>query len=149
MVCCLALLRQAGNYRGILIMTDIISDSLTRIRNAQMRKHKYTLLKCSKHVKGVLDVLVREGYIEGYQEVEQSSVVHLLKVDLKYYQGQPVIHNIERVSKPGRRVHMSIESLPKSEGGLGIYVVSTSKGVLSDYEARVQNVGGEIVCKVF
>ena len=130
-------------------MTDIISDSLARIRNAQMRRQKYTLLKCSKHVKSVLDVLVREGYIEGYQEVEQSKVVHLLKVDLKYYQGQPVINQIERVSKPGRRVHMSLGSLPKSEGGLGIYIVSTSKGVLSDYEARTQQVGGEVICKVF
>lgn len=130
-------------------MTDIISDSLTRIRNAQMRRHQYTILKCSKHVKGVLDVLVREGYVEGYQEVEQSKVVHLIKVDLKYHNGQPVITQIKRVSKPGRRVYMPLESLPKAEGGLGIYIVTTSKGVLSDYEARLQKVGGEVVCKVF
>jgi small subunit ribosomal protein S8 len=130
-------------------MTDIISDSLTRIRNAQMRRKKFTLLKCSKQVKALLDVLKREGYIEDYQEVEQSKVVHLLKVDLKYYQGQPVISRIERTSKPGRRVYMPLDMLPKAEGGLGIYVVSTSKGVLSDHEARAQKVGGEVICKVF
>lgn len=130
-------------------MTDIISDSLTRIRNAQMRYHKYAVLKCSKHVKDVLNVLHREGYIEGYQEVEGLKSIPLLKVDLKYHHGESVITQIKRVSKPGTRVHTSINDLPKAEGGLGIYIVSTSKGVLSDAEARALKVGGEIICKVF
>jgi len=130
-------------------MSNIISDTITRIRNAQMRKHEYVLVKCSKLAKNLLDVLAREGFISGYQEVEQTEVVHLLKVDLKYYQGQPVISQISTVSRPGRRVHTPISKLLKSEGGLGIYILSTSKGLLSDYEARAQNVGGEVLCKVF
>lgn len=130
-------------------MQDLLSDALTRVRNAQMAKHTFVLLPCSKAIRRVLDVLKREGYIEDYSEVEsETQSVHLLKVDLKYYQGEPVIRKITRVSKPGCRVYSSISNLPKAEGGLGMLIVSTSKGVLSDYEARIERVGGEVICEV-
>ncbi len=131
------------------MLTDPIGDMLTRIRNAVMAKKKEVVVEPASKLKmAILDVLKREGYIEGYR-VEGEGVKKKIIVYLKYYQGKPVIQVIERVSKPGRRIYVGVDEIPKVYNGLGIAILSTSKGILSDREAKKLRVGGELICKVF
>lgn len=130
-------------------MNDPLGDMLTRIRNAQMRGKSSVNTPASKLRRWVLDVLKDEGYIRGYSETEIVNGVSVLEIELKYYEGQPVIQEIQRVSKPGRRVYSSVKTMPVVRNGLGISIVSTPKGVMSDNAARENNVGGEILCRVF
>ena len=130
-------------------MTDPVGDMLTRIRNGQRVGKSSVASPASKLRTGVLDVLQREGYIRGYSINENRKGVSEINIELKYFEGEGVIKQIDRVSTPGRRVYSKIKDLPKVYNGLGIAVLSTPKGVLSDQEAREQNVGGEILCKVF
>lgn len=127
--------------------SDPLGDMLTRIRNALMRNKSNVHTPASKLRARVLDVLIDEGYIRGYAEVEQDGHKHF-EIELKYYEGDPVIRNLKRVSKPGRRVYSSVKDLPRVQNGLGIAILSTPKGVMSDHIAREQNVGGEILCHV-
>ena len=131
------------------MMTDPLADMLTRIRNALMRNKSNVVTPASKLRQRVLDVLESEGYIRGYARVEQEGDFPVFEIELKYHEGTPVIKNIEKVSKPGRRVYSSVNELPRVFNGLGISILSTSKGVMSDVSAREENVGGEILCKVF
>lgn len=130
-------------------MTDPIGDMLTRIRNGQQARKDSVLTPASKLRARVLDVLQREGYIRGYSDAEIAGAQANLRIDLKYFEGQPAIQHVARVSKPGRRVYSGATELPRVRNGLGIVIVSTPKGVLSDAEAREQNVGGEVLCQVF
>ena len=130
-------------------MNDPLGDMLTRIRNAQMRGKSSVNSPASKLRRWVLDVLKDEGCIRGYSETEIVNGVSELEIELKYYEGQPVIQEIQRVSKPGRRVYSSVKTMPVVRNGLGISIVSTPKGVMSDNAARENNVGGEILCRVF
>ncbi|MGY9050626.1 MAG: 30S ribosomal protein S8 [Alphaproteobacteria bacterium] len=132
-----------------MMMTDPLADMLTRIRNALMRNKSSVVTPASKLRQRVLDVLESEGYIRGYARVEQEGDFPVFEIELKYHEGTPVIKNIEKVSKPGRRVYSSVNELPRVFNGLGISILSTSKGVMSDVSAREENVGGEILCKVF
>ena len=132
-----------------MTMTDPLGDMLTRIRNAQMRKKDKVSTPNSRLRQHVLDVLRSEGYIRGYSTVTFDGGQSELEIELKYYDGEPVIREIERVSKPGRRVYTSVDSIPRVANGLGVSILSTPKGVMSDTEARDQNVGGEILCRVF
>lgn len=132
-----------------MAMNDVLSDALTRIRNAQHARLPETECIASKLVSGVLNVLKQEGFIEDFEEIDVKSGGRKLKVFLRYDDGNPVIKVIKRVSTPGRRVYSGIEDLPKFHNGLGVSILSTSKGVVSDYTARKQNVGGEILCNVF
>jgi len=128
---------------------DPISDLITRIRNAQMRAKPKVSTPGSKMRANVLEVLKSEGYIRGYASVEHSSGRSELEIELKYFDGEPVIVEIARVSKPGRRVYSSIKDLKPIKNGLGISILSTPKGVMSDASARDQNVGGEVLCRVY
>ena len=129
-------------------MNDPIGDLITRIRNAQQR-NKSKVSSPGSHLRvRVLDVLKSEGYIRGYASVEKDGRSEL-EIELKYFEGEPVIREIERISKPGRRVYASVRNLPRINNGLGVAVVSTPKGVMADHDAREQNVGGEILCTVF
>jgi len=130
-------------------MTDPLGDMLTRIRNGQQARKDSVLTPASKLRARVLDVLQREGYIRGYSEADVTTAQASLRIDLKYFEGQPAIQHVARVSKPGRRVYSGAQELPRVRNGLGIVIVSTPKGVLSDAEAREQNVGGEVLCQVF
>ena len=129
-------------------LTDPLGDMLTRISNGQQARKDSVLSPASKLRARVLDVLEREGYIRGYREEELSGHAGL-RIELKYFEGQPAIQHVSRVSKPGRRVYSGAQELPKVRNGLGITIVSTPKGVLSDAEARDQNVGGEVLAEVF
>jgi small subunit ribosomal protein S8 len=129
-------------------MTDPLGDMLTRIRNGQQAKKDSVLTPASKLRANVLAVLQREGYIRGFAENETAQHPEL-RIDLKYFEGQPAIQYVQRVSKPGRRVYSGSKDLPTVRNGLGITIVSTPKGFLSDAEAREQNVGGEVLCQVF
>ena len=130
-------------------MTDTLGDMLTRIRNGQ-RAQKSSIVTPSSNLRmNVLEVLKREGYIRGFEKYKVREGVEEIKVELKYFEGSPVIQEIARISTPGRRVYSKIRDLPKYYNGLGIAVLSTPKGVMSDQEARQANVGGEILCKVF
>jgi small subunit ribosomal protein S8 len=129
-------------------MTDPLGDMLTRIRNGQQAKKDSILTPASKLRAHVLDVLQREGYIRGYTE-EQVEGHNGLRIELKYFEGQPAIQHLARVSKPGRRVYSASRELPHIRNGLGTIIVSTPRGVLSDAEAREQNVGGEVLAEVF
>ena len=131
------------------MMNDPIGDMLTRIRNAQMRHKSTVRTPASKLRAWVLDVLADEGYIRGYEEVTGDAGHKELEISLKYYEGTPVIRELKRVSKPGRRVYMSRGDLPQVRQGLGVSIVSTSKGVMSDRSARAAHVGGEVLCTVF
>ena len=131
-----------------MAVTDPVGDLLTRIRNGQRAKKDSVLSPASKLRVRVLDVLQREGYIRGYSE-EQMGPAAGIRIELKYFEGQPAIKHLARVSKPGRRVYSGSQELPKVRNGLGITIVSTPKGVLSDAEAREQNVGGEVLAEVF
>jgi small subunit ribosomal protein S8 len=128
---------------------DPISDLITRIRNAQMRAKPKVSSPGSRMRANVLGVLKAEGYIRGYASVAHESGRNELEVELKYFDGTPVIREIERVSKPGRRVYASVKALPRINNGLGISILSTPKGVMADHDARDANVGGEIICTVF
>jgi len=129
-------------------LSDPLGDMLTRIRNAQMRGMSKVVTPSSKLRVRVLDVLINEGFIRGYTEVEKDGHNNI-EIELKYYEGQPVISEIKRVSKPGRRVYSSVSDIPLVRNGLGISILSTSKGVMSDNAARTENVGGEVLCRVF
>jgi small subunit ribosomal protein S8 len=131
------------------VVTDTIGDMLTRIRNAQMANMATTTCPSSKHRKNLLDALTREGYIRGYTEVQQGTAQAQLEIELKYHEGSPAIRKIDRVSKPGRRVYVGVGKLERVFNGLGVSILSTPRGVLSDNEARAQHVGGEILCRVF
>ena len=128
--------------------TDPISDMLTRIRNAHMRNKNKVSVPPSKLRERVLEVLHKEGYIRGFALIEKDGKSEI-EVELKYFDGAPAIKEIDRVSKPGRRVYASVETLPSVFNGLGISILSTPKGVMSDSDARAQNVGGEVLCTVF
>ncbi|MBL4595773.1 MAG: 30S ribosomal protein S8 [Robiginitomaculum sp.] len=130
-----------------MYMNDPLGDMLTRIRNALMRGRGVTSTPSSRLRKRVLDVLQDEGYIRGYSEVEKDGFASF-DIELKYYEGDPVISEIKRISKPGRRVYASVKDLPNVQNGLGIAILSTSKGVMSDTAAREHNVGGEILCYI-
>ncbi|MBH0236514.1 30S ribosomal protein S8 [Methylobrevis albus] len=133
-----------------MAMTDPLGDMLTRIRNAQMRKMSKVSTPASKLRQNVLEVLAAEGYIRGYTSVSHEAHGRSeFEIELKYYDGEPVIRTIERVSKPGRRVYASVKNLPRVANGLGVSILSTPKGVMADHEAREQNVGGEILCRIF
>ena len=129
-------------------MTDPLGDMLTRIRNGQQARKDSILTPASKLRANVLDVLQREGYIRGYNE-EELAGQRGLRIELKYFEGQPAIQHLARISKPGRRVYSGAQDLPRIRNGLGTVIVSTPRGVLSDAEARDQNVGGEVLAEVF
>ena len=129
-------------------LSDPIGDMIARIKNAQMRNHKKVEIPSSKFKAKIADVLKGEGFIIDYK-VDMETNKPILLINLKYNSGNPVINTIERISKPGRRIFSSAESLPKINNGLGIAIVSTPKGVMTDIDARKQRVGGEIICKVF
>ncbi len=131
------------------MMTDPLGDLLTRIRNAQGSRHASCVSPASKLRANVLEVLKREGYIRGFSAEELRPGVAQLRIELKYAEGEPVIKEIHRVSKPGRRVYSKIQELPRVYAGLGVSILSTPRGVLSDAEARAANVGGEVLCRVF
>ena len=129
--------------------SDPLGDMLTRIRNGQQARKSDITVPASKLREHVLDVLKREGFIRGYSRVSVRKGIDEIKVELKYYEGRPVISEISRVSTPGRRVYSRVKDLQKFYNGLGISVLSTPQGVMSDHEARAANVGGEVLCKVF
>lgn len=131
------------------MVTDPIGDLLTRIRNGQRARKDSVTTPASKLRARVLDVLQREGYIRGYSEEGEEIADKALRVDLKYFEGKPAIQHVSRVSKPGRRVYSGATELPRVRNGLGIVIVSTPRGVLSDAEAREANVGGELLAQVF
>ncbi|MEM6759460.1 MAG: 30S ribosomal protein S8 [Pseudomonadota bacterium] len=130
-------------------MNDPIGDMLTRIRNSQMRGKSVVETPASKLRERVLEVLADEGYIRGFEKTTGSNGHPAIEISLKYYEGEPVIRELKRVSKPGRRVYMGRDDIPQVRQGLGVSIVSTSKGVMSDANARAANVGGEVLCTVF
>jgi small subunit ribosomal protein S8 len=132
-----------------MAMNDPLGDMLTRIRNAQMRRRPKVTTPASNMRGRVLDVLAEEGYIRGYTRVEQKGAIPEFEIELKYFNGQPAIREIERISKPGRRVYSPVKDLPTVANGLGVAILSTPKGVMSDAKAREENVGGEILCNIF
>ena len=131
------------------MMNDPIGDMLTRIRNGLMRGKGKVSTPASKMRASVLDVLEAEGYIRGYTRTDFDNGKADIEIELKYYEGDPVIREIKRVSKPGRRVYSSVKTLPRVANGLGIAILSTPKGVMADHDARDQNVGGEVLCQIF
>jgi len=130
-------------------MNDPIGDMLTRIRNSQMRGKSTVVTPASKLRARVLDVLADEGYIRGYEDTTDARGHAAIEISLKYYEGEPVIREVKRVSKPGRRVYLGANDIPQVRQGLGVSIVSTSKGVMTDANARAANVGGEVLCTVF
>lgn len=132
-----------------MAVNDPIGDMITRIRNAQMRNKSKVNMPGSRLRERVLEVLKSEGYIRGYTSTAHTNGRSELEIELKYFDGTPVIREIERVSKPGRRVYASVKALPRINNGLGISILSTPKGVMADHAARDANVGGEIICTVF
>ena len=132
-----------------MTLTDPIGDMFSRIRNGQMRSLNSINIPLSNFRKNILEILKNEGYIKGYF-IEKSKTNKInLKINLKYYEGDPVIKEIKRISKPGRRIYSRANSIPRVMNGLGLAILSTPKGVMSDTEARKNNVGGEIICRVF
>ena len=132
-----------------MAMNDPLGDMLTRIRNAQMRRKGKVSTPGSRLRAHVLDVLQSEGYIRGYSTTDYGNGRTEFEIELKYYDGEPVIRQIDRVSKPGRRVYSAVTAMPRVGNGLGIIIVSTPRGVMADHSAREQNVGGEVLCRVF
>jgi small subunit ribosomal protein S8 len=132
-----------------MTMSDPLGDMLTRIRNAQMRGKNMVSTPASKLRGWVLDVLADEGYIRGYARVQKDGDFPEFEIELKYYEGEPVISEIKRVSTPGRRVYKGVLELPNVRNGLGISIVSTPRGVMSDSKAREANIGGEVLCQVY
>ena len=128
---------------------DSLSDMLARIKNAHKANKSFTTCFCSKLNSNVLSVLKEEGYIRNFKKLKVRESINNIKIELKYYNGTPVIKKIKRISKPGIRVYSKIKELNKPYGGLGISIISTPKGVMSDQQARAKNVGGEILCEVF
>ena len=129
-------------------LSDPIGDMIARIKNALVRNHKKVVLPSSNFKVKIADILKNEGFIKEYK-IDAGDKKPVLSIDLKYYSGNPVISTFERISKPGRRIFSSADSLPKINGGLCVAIVSTPKGVMTDVDARKQKVGGEIICKVF
>jgi len=129
-------------------LSDPIGDMIARVKNAQARNHKKVNLPSSNFKSKIADILKNEGFIKDFKILNEEKK-NILSLELKYHSGNPVISNFERVSKPGRRIFSSADSLPKINNGLGIAIVSTPKGVMTDIDARKQKVGGEIICKVF
>ncbi|WP_293868779.1 30S ribosomal protein S8 [uncultured Alsobacter sp.] len=132
-----------------MAMNDPVGDMLTRIRNAQMRRKTKVSTPGSRLRARVLDVLQSEGYIRGYSTTEYGNGRTEFEIELKYYEGEPVIREISRVSKPGRRVYSGVNAMQRVANGLGITILSTPQGVMADHEAREKNVGGEVLCTVF
>lgn len=132
-----------------MTMTDPLGDMITRIRNGQRARKSSVVSPASSLRANLLEVLVREGYIRGYERYNVRPGIDEFRIELKYHEGTPVIKEISRVSRPGRRVYAKIKDLPKVYNGLGISILSTPRGVMSDHEARQANVGGEVLCKVF
>ena len=130
-------------------MSDTLGDMLTRIRNGQTTNKKVVDAPASRFRKNVLEVLKREGFIRNFEEKEMKPGINFFEIELKYYNGKPVITEIKRISKPGRRVYSSIKNLQKTYNGLGISILSTPRGVMSDNEAREANVGGEVLCTIY
>ena len=132
-----------------MALTDPIGDLLTRIRNGQKAGLPVVMSPASRQRENVLKVLEREGYIRGFERYNVRPGIDEIRIELKYHEGEPVINRIQRVSKPGRRVYSKVTDLPKVFNGLGISILSTPRGVMSDGDARQANVGGEILCQVF
>lgn len=133
-----------------MAQNDIISDVITRIRNAQLAFQEYTVVPCSKFVLNFLEVLKNEGFINSFEAFFETDHKKMVKVDLKYYKKKPVISHISRVSKPSRRMYAKRDNLPKNRHGLGVYIISTPKGLMTDHQAREEFlVGGEVLCSVF
>ena len=132
-----------------MTLVDPIGDMITRIRNAQLRTLYNVKVPSSKYRAKILEILKQEGYISNYKLLSDTKNKSSLVVDLKYYKGLHVIREIKRVSRPGRRVYARADSIPKIQNGLGLAIVSTSMGIMSDSDARMKNVGGEIICRVF
>jgi small subunit ribosomal protein S8 len=132
-----------------MALNDPLGDMISRIRNAAMRSKDRVSTPGSRFRASVLEVLKNEGYIRGYSSTEHKNGRTEFEIELKYFDGEPVIREIERVSKPGRRVYASVRTLPRIHNGLGVAILSTPKGVMADHDAREQNVGGEILCTVF
>lgn len=132
-----------------MAINDPLGDMLSRIRNAQLRRRPRVVTPASNLRAHVLDVLAEEGYIRGYTRVDHKNGLSQLDIELKYANGQPAIRSIKRVSKPGRRVYSQLKDLPTVSNGLGVAILSTPKGVMSDTRAREERVGGEILCDVF
>ena len=130
-------------------LTDPLGDMLTRIRNAQMRRRNTVTTPASTLRARLLDVLKSEGYIRGYSETKYENGASEYEIELKYADGTAVIREIQRVSRPGRRVYASVKTIPQVASGLGVSILSTPKGVMADHEAKAQNVGGEVLCRVF
>ena len=130
-------------------MNDPVGDILTRIRNAQMRGKSTVSTPASKLRAWVLDVLADEGYIRGYEKTSSTDGHGAIEISLKYFDGIPVIKELKRISKPGRRVYLGVKDIPQVRQGLGLSIVSTPQGVMSDANARAKNVGGEVICTVF
>jgi small subunit ribosomal protein S8 len=132
-----------------MALTDPLGDLIARINNAQMRKKAKISTPGSRLRVSVLDVLKSEGFIRGYAKVDHADGRTELEIELKYFDGEPVIREISRVSKPGRRVYVAVRNLPRINNGLGVAILSTPKGVMADHDARDANVGGEVLCTVF
>ena len=132
-----------------MAMNDLLSDTLARIRNGQMAYAYEVNVKASKLTENVVKVLEQEGFVDGYEPVEIGPGRRELKVRLRYFEGRPVIRELKRKSKPGRRQYSKSDALPKNRNGLGVTIVSTSKGVMTDYDAGQAKVGGEVLCTVF
>lgn len=132
-----------------MTIIDPLGDMLTRIRNAQMRSRPKVSTPASKLRERVLEVLREEGYIRGYSRVDYDNGKSEIEIELKYFDGKPVIRNLKRVSTPGRRVYSSVRDLPTVANGLGVSILSTPKGVMSDSQAKRENVGGEVLCSIF
>ena len=132
-----------------MTLTDPIGDMFSRIRNGQMRSLSTINIPSSNFRKNILEVLKNEGYIKDYFIEKKENNKIILRVNLKYYEGDPVIKEIKRISKPGRRVYSRANSIPKVMNGLGVAIISTPKGVMSDTDARKNNIGGEIICRIF
>jgi small subunit ribosomal protein S8 len=132
-----------------MALNDPLGDMISRIRNAAMRSKDRVSTPGSRFRASVLEVLKNEGYIRGYSSTEHKNGRTEFEIELKYFDGEPVIREIERISKPGRRVYVSVRTLPRIHNGLGVAILSTPKGVMADHDAREQNVGGEILCTVF
>ncbi len=132
-----------------MTLTDPIGDMFSRIRNGQMRSLNSINIPLSNFRKNILEILKKEGYIKDYFVEKKENNKVILRINLKYYEGDPVIKEIKRISKPGRRVYSRANSIPRVMNGLGLAILSTPKGVMSDTEARKNNIGGEIICRVF
>lgn len=130
-------------------MNSLLADMLARIKNGQKARHDFVIVYFSTFVERCLYILRSEGYIKGYEIFEERCGVHLIRVDLKYYRGAPVIRALKMLSKPGHRLYKKVGEISKSYNGLGVYVLSTSKGVLTDKNAKLQNIGGELLFEVF